>query len=159
MTDMYAKAVGQPTDGDIAAAEQYLRWHTRRQRWDDDYLSAVAIEFMSRLGKLRASPNVVLSFPKLVDRCADAVRHRIVREAQRKTKMVQAHDPQQIKSGPDYAAVLALIRELPAAEQVVLSGLMNREPVAELAERLGVGPRTIYRRLRVIARRLFGHDR
>ena len=94
----------------------------------------------------------------MLERSTDAVRHRVVRAAQKQS----IHLPAEVLNQTAAPAVATtsiegeLFDALTVEEQTVLSLFLDGVPVQEVASELKVSLRTIYRRLNDIKLRLSG---
>ena len=163
--DVYIKQVGAPPPeaSVVKQAIAILRWHSSRWPKEEDFVSIVVAEVADRLktfsaGSLPQSP--FDPFLKTLDQAADAVRHRIIREARKRTQ----HPPSEVF---DHIAASASKREtlmqviadelsasLSNEEQAVLTLVLDGVPVDQVAKDLHVSIRTVYRRLQEIRQRI-----
>jgi DNA-directed RNA polymerase specialized sigma24 family protein len=167
LIDLYARRTRTPLDDQdmVNEAVRVLRRHA--SRWlgnseEQDFISLVAAEMAGRLQHVseRVPPPPFLT---MLERSTDAVRHRVVREAQKRS----IHLPAQVlnQTAAPAGAATSIEGELTDAltveEQTVLSLFLDGVPVQEVARELKVSLRTIYRRLSDIKLRLSGmnpHD-
>jgi DNA-directed RNA polymerase specialized sigma24 family protein len=131
-----------------------LRRHGGRWPREDDFVSLVAAEMADRLHGLTAGP--LPPFLTMLDRVAGAVRHRIARAARRRITHPPTEALNQIPSPEVGSRSVAeeLATELSLEEQTVLTLFLEGVPVEQVARKLNVSMRTVYRRLAEIKRRL-----
>jgi DNA-directed RNA polymerase specialized sigma24 family protein len=142
----------------IARGTAILRKHASRMRGEDEFVSLMASEAAERLNSLDVDTKE--SFLRILDKAADAARHRVLREARR--WQANLPDPAQIPAPPDTDAAkirqikAELLEGLSLEEHLIIEQLLVGESVVELAQRLGVSRRTLYRRLAQIRQRIKG---
>lgn len=156
---MEQTGVGLPDPGLIADAITILKRHSSRWPREEDFVPVVAAEMAERLKKHKSeSP----PFLEMLDRVADAVRHRIARAARKRmTQLTEGvlYRMAAPEKGQEAATrVLAVANELADGlsleEQVVLARFLRGATIDQVAQELNVSVRTIYRRVSEIKRRL-----
>jgi DNA-binding NarL/FixJ family response regulator len=129
-----------------------LERHSLRWSGGLDFVSLVAVKMADQLNNLNSAK--VPPFPKMLDRVADAVRHQISRTARQRLKESPAFDDViSHKSDPDpqrMAIVDELLRNLDLEQQFVVTCLADGIEISEVAARLRVSVRTIYRQIQKI---------
>lgn len=164
MIGVYTDATGYQPDGPgaVEQAMQILYRHTSRWPAEEDFVSLIAVEFADRVRLAEDSlrDGSKASFLKMLDRVADTVRHRIARVAKRTAAHAASEGLEELAAPQDGGAALArsiaqeLLAGLSLEEQVALELCLSGASIAAVAEQLKVSPRTVYRRLNQIRRRL-----
>lgn len=153
---LYANRTGIPPNdpGEIDAAVRVLRHHARRLPREEDFVSLVAEEMAKRVGGKsdRQGTSALPPFLTLLDRSADAVRHRIVREARRHPAPMLDEVPARDSIPARLSKLLGA--ELSPEENLVVQTLLSGNKPDEIARRLGVSLRTVYRRIEQVRQRL-----
>lgn len=125
----------------------------------DEFLSAVGLEMLDRMGQGAAdrSPAALeASFKRAVRTVLDTVRHRMARartrDRLREEGLDDAETPHPATRGPELEGLLRreLIRRLSPDEMAVLYLVTEGQPLDEIARRMNVSRRTIYRALAAI---------
>jgi hypothetical protein len=128
----------------------------------EEYLSAVALEFLTRIqsGNFQSRPSSVVEVERLFRRAAvtvlDTVRHRIMRARirfqAREQDLLDSDSLNEARRGPDFEGLLTaeLTRTLSPSEMAVLYLVVEGHNIDEVAEKMSVSSRTIYRALREI---------
>lgn len=133
-----------------------LRSHHRRMPGEEDFVSQVAAEVAERL----CEPGLELDqdFFSLLNRAADTVRHRVVREVKKRMVIRTSGEvttaDERAREVQSAAIEKEIAESLSLEEQAVLAAYLQGHSVAETAEKLGVSIRTFYRRLKDIEMRL-----
>jgi DNA-binding CsgD family transcriptional regulator len=130
-----------------------IRRHSRRWPGEEDFVSLVTLEMVERLKKEKDQAPPFLT---MVEQAADTVRHRITRAAQRQIQpSPEATANLRAPSSEDIDLVATEIAaELSLEEQTVLSLVLDGVAINEIADRLKVSLRTVYRRLEGIRDRI-----
>jgi DNA-directed RNA polymerase specialized sigma24 family protein len=141
-----------------------LRRHLRRWPDEEDFVSLVTTEMVDRLQARADNPTPMGeldSFRKMLDRSADAVRHRIVREARKRMNISSGESIDQVASPEEHRRDMisrsladGLAARLRLEEQTVLSLFLDGVPIDQVARDLNVSVRTIYRRLEGIRQQI-----
>jgi DNA-binding CsgD family transcriptional regulator len=160
LVGVYTERVGvAPDDPDLVPkAVGVLCRHGSRWPGEDDFVSLVAMEMADRLGAPAAEPS--LPFLTMLERVADAVRHRIARAFRKRMAHppVEMLDQMAAPAAPPEVVLCAIADELIAGlsleEQTVLKLFLDGVPVDQVARQLNVSLRTVYRRLEEVKRRL-----
>ena len=143
----------RPADADeIQAAVRVLRRHAARLPREEDFVSLAAEEMAGRLRGEPAGTEALPPFLTLLDRSADAVRHRILREVRKRPGLIRGDVAERHVTPTVLARLLAT--ELTLEEAVVIQAMLAGDKPAEVASRLGISPRTVYRRIEQIRQRL-----
>lgn len=159
-------------DTTAAEAVRVLLRHNARWPGGEDFVSLVAAEMAERLNEAGRSewqrPSSLATprdasdslpserFLKLLDQTADAVRHRIAREASRwmsraPMDMVEQATATDTGPGVDLWTLAAELKErLSLEEQAVLALCLEGASVGHMANTLNVSTRSIYRKLQEI---------
>lgn len=126
----------------------------------DEFLSAVALEMLGRMGQAGSGgaslPELEDAFKRATLTVLDTIRHRIARararDRMREGGLDDAETLPRAASGPDLEGLLRreLAGRLSADEMTVLYLVTQGRPVEEIARRMNVSRRTIYRALGAI---------
>lgn len=163
----FADAAGPAADGvDATALASFFERRFAREaarlpaEGREEFLSAVALELLGRMGApgVRGSSLAELedAFRRATLTVLDTIRHRIARartrERARREGLDDADALPSPGNGPDVEALLRreLAGRLSPDELAVLHLATEGHPVDEIARRMEVSTRTIYRALRAI---------
>lgn len=155
LAEVYQTRTGVELDSTaVGTAVAILARHAAR--WPGhDLIPLAAAEAAERMAAGQPFP----PFLELVDRSADAVRHRIARAAKQHAgsappgMLEQTQEPSGRALVSEQAVAAVVAANLTLEEQTVLALFLDGVPHEEAAAALGVSPRTIYRKLEEIRRR------
>jgi hypothetical protein len=130
----------------VEDAKLVISKHCRPWTSVEDFVPLVATEMAERLASDRLSP---LPFQKLIDLCADTVRHRIERAGRVQRLLMKNSRVEQPQTQEfELTHLQKELREgLTLEEKTVLDLLLDGKPISETARLLNVSKRTLYRRL------------
>jgi DNA-binding CsgD family transcriptional regulator len=150
---LYADRAGGAL-GAVQAGVGILRRHAARLPRDEDFVSLAAAEMADRLRDEPTDAEPLPPFLTLLDRSANAVRQRIVRAGRKRP--VPTPSLEDVPDRPDFLVSLpdALTVGLSLKEHLVVQALLCGNTPDEVARRLGISLRTVYRRIEQIKRRL-----
>lgn len=159
LAGLYRQHIGYiPKPEKLAERANYVvRRHSSRWPSVDDFVSEIAATLAERLTSDAAKSDT--PFLELLDQAADAVRHRIAREA-KKSVAYSSTDvldelPSRERSFHEVAALAKeLFSELNLEEHTVLAMHFDGVPIEQAARTLNVSARTVYRLLAGIKSRL-----
>ena len=158
LVGLYAERAGAPLNdlGAVEAGVRVLNRHAARLPRGEDFVSLAAAEMADRLRRESTDAEPLPPFLTLLDRSADAVRHRIVRAARKRP--VPTSRLEDVPARPDFLEGLpdALTTGLSPEEHLVVQALLCGNKPDEVARRLGISLRTVYRRIEKIKQRLMG---
>ncbi len=161
LAQAFARSAGADTDpADVEALAAFLadRFDRAARRLPpegrDEFLSAVALEFLDRAGRpdgprSRTTAELEDAFQRATITVLDTIRHRMAR-ALRAAR--EAEVPHPTTDGPAGDVLLRreLATRLSPEAMAVLYLVMQGQPVDDIAAQLDVSQRTIYRALRAI---------
>lgn len=145
-----------PDDAVRVQIKNILIRHALKSPEQEDFVALTTHNVIERL-QADDTPNEPLT--RTVEKAADAVRHQLLRAAQRwrTTNDKLAH-----VAGADHDSVERLKIELLATfsteEHIMIEAILEGHPTDAIAKRLDVSESTIYRRLRDIRDRLKNSD-
>jgi DNA-binding NarL/FixJ family response regulator len=158
-------AAGSADDVDVPALASYFERRFTREALRlppdgrEEFLSAVALEMLGRIGQPEARGASLAAgeaaFRHATRTVLDTIRHRIARTRTRERRQEGLDDADTLTStrnGPDVEGLLRreLASRLSAEEMAVLYLATEGQPVGEIARRMSVSTRTIYRALGAI---------
>lgn len=158
-------AAGSAEDVDVPALASYFERRFTREALRlppdgrEEFLSAVALEMLGRMGQPEARGASLAegeaAFRQATRTVLDTIRHRIARTRTRERRQEGLDDADTLAStrnGPDVEGLLRreLARRLSPEEMAVLYLATEGQPVDEIARRMNVSTRTIYRALGAI---------
>lgn len=158
LVGLYAHRAGAPLNDPevVQAGVRVLRRHAARLPREEDFVSLATAEMADRLHDEPIDVEPLPPFLTLLDRSADAVRHRIMRAARKRPVLTSRLED--IPNRPDFLENLpdALTAGLSLEEHLVVQTLLCGNKPDEIARRLGISLRTVYRRIEQIKQRLKG---
>ena len=168
LIDLYFRCTRIRLDDQKMVNEAIRVLHRHTSRWlggsEEDFISLVVAEMAERLQPVPELPSPQNPPPPpflvMLELSADAVRHRIVREARKRMVHLSAEELNQA-AAPAMAPTTIegeIFETLTVEEQTVLSLFLDGVPVQEVARKLNVSMRTVYRRLSDIKLRLSGRN-
>lgn len=164
----FAESAGTgPTETDVATLASFFQDRFAREArrlppdGRDEFLSVVTLELLDRMGRGDVQRDLTPAglegaFRQATLNVLDTIRHRIARERARdrlREQGLQDTDgPHAAATGPELEGLLhrELASRLSPEEMAVLYLVTQGQPVDEIAKRMDVSRRTIYRALHAI---------
>ena len=140
----------QIDDDLILTAIRIIQKHASRLSNKEDFISLSAAEAANRMSVDSGEKETLPPFLTLLDRSADAVRHRVSRAAKSWPLAISMLDkiPSRDNSAPTLIEILE--KEFNVEDHLIIQSILNGMETKKIANQLGISLRTLYRRIHEI---------